>query len=305
MGVVRRVAVAVAGTALIVVGVVLLVLPGPGLVLIAAGLALLATEFPWAARALAWVRLRAKSGFRWLRRKNSDRGISMRVNRQETPARTLGQATQQFWSYSSPRILGVWLLVAVTVLVVTVATAEWTWWALAGAVVVALVQPFLEWFLHILVLHDRPLQVGNRVFDTVVASDHRKHHADPRYVPLVFIPRRWVGYLIATTVAVYGLVFVHFGAATAAVVLVAQALAALGYEWTHFYIHSDAPANNRYIKMVRRIHRNHHYRNPDHWLGITSPVADILFRTYSEPRETPVVPHAKDLIHAPIPEPPR
>ena len=235
----------------------------------------------------------------------TSRGISMRVNRREIPARTLGQATQQFWSYSSPQILGVWLLVAGVVLVVTEAAAEWTWWALAGAVVVALVQPFLEWTLHIFVLHDKPVQVGNRVFDTVVAQDHRKHHADPRYVPLVFIPRRWVGYLVLTTVVVYGLVYVHLGAAAAAVVLVAQSLAALGYEWTHFYIHSDAPAKNRYIKVVRRAHRNHHYRNPDNWLGITSPVADLLLGTYPEPRATPVSPYAKDLLRAPIPEPRR
>lgn len=235
----------------------------------------------------------------------SRHGIRISVNRRETPARTLEQATRQFWSYSSPQILGVWLLVAGVVLVVTVAAREWTWWALTGAVAVFMVQPFLEWTLHLLVLHDKPVQVGNRVFDTVVARDHRKHHADPRDVPLVFIPRRWVGYLVLTTVAVYGLMYVHFGAAAAAVVLVAQSLAALGYEWTHFYIHSDAPANNRYIKVVRRAHRNHHYRNPDNWLGITSPVADVLLGTYPEPMATPVSPYAKDLLHAPVPEPTR
>jgi len=228
------------------------------------------------------------------------------VNRRVVPARTLGQATRQFWSYSSPQIFGALLLIATAVLIATAAVGAWTWWALAGAVAVILVQPFLEWTLHILVLHDKPLQVGSRVFDTVVASDHRKHHADPRYVPLVFIPRRWAGYLVLTTVAVYGLMLAHFGAAAAAVVLVTQSLVALGYEWTHFYIHSDAPAKNRYIKVVRRAHRNHHYRNPDNWLGVTSPVADVLLGTYPEPpQDIPVVSYAKDLLHAPTPEPPR
>ena len=50
----------VAGTVLLVVGIALLVLPGPGIPLIVAGLALLGTQFPWARRALDWLRTRAK-----------------------------------------------------------------------------------------------------------------------------------------------------------------------------------------------------------------------------------------------------
>ncbi|TYK45784.1 PGPGW domain-containing protein [Actinomadura decatromicini] len=46
----RKVAVAFAGSALIVAGVAMLVLPGPGVVAILAGLGLLGTEFPTARR---------------------------------------------------------------------------------------------------------------------------------------------------------------------------------------------------------------------------------------------------------------
>ena len=50
----------VAGTVLLVVGIALLVLPGPGIPLVVAGLALLGTQFPWARRALEWLRASAK-----------------------------------------------------------------------------------------------------------------------------------------------------------------------------------------------------------------------------------------------------
>lgn len=50
----------VAGTVLLVVGIALLVLPGPGIPLVIAGLALLGTQFPWARRALDWLRARVK-----------------------------------------------------------------------------------------------------------------------------------------------------------------------------------------------------------------------------------------------------
>ncbi|MFI0483360.1 PGPGW domain-containing protein [Actinomadura sp. 9N215] len=67
----RKAAVAVAGTAMIVAGVVMLVLPGPGVVAILAGLGLLGTEFPTARRIsrrvngwarAGWHRVRTRTG---------------------------------------------------------------------------------------------------------------------------------------------------------------------------------------------------------------------------------------------------
>jgi tellurite resistance protein TerC len=57
---VRKIVVAVAGTAVILVGIVLLFLPGPAFVVIPAGFGILAIEFDWAR---SWMRkIRA-----WLR----------------------------------------------------------------------------------------------------------------------------------------------------------------------------------------------------------------------------------------------
>ncbi|WUI02420.1 PGPGW domain-containing protein [Spirillospora sp. NBC_00431] len=67
----RKAAVAVAGTALIVAGVAMMVLPGPGVVTILAGLGLLGTEFPTARRIsrrangwirAAWHKVRTRTG---------------------------------------------------------------------------------------------------------------------------------------------------------------------------------------------------------------------------------------------------
>lgn len=55
---VRKVGIAIAGTALMIAGVILLVLPGPGLLLIALGLFVLSLEFNWADK--YFKRLRAK-----------------------------------------------------------------------------------------------------------------------------------------------------------------------------------------------------------------------------------------------------
>jgi hypothetical protein len=61
VGLLRRIAVTVAGTVILAVGLVLLVAPGPGLVVIALALAVFAIEYQWARRHLAAVQARARS----------------------------------------------------------------------------------------------------------------------------------------------------------------------------------------------------------------------------------------------------
>ncbi|MGH3240813.1 MAG: PGPGW domain-containing protein [Spirillospora sp.] len=63
----RKAAVAVAGTALIVAGVAMLVLPGPGVVTILAGLGLLGTEFPTARRISRRVNGWIRAAWHWVR----------------------------------------------------------------------------------------------------------------------------------------------------------------------------------------------------------------------------------------------
>ena len=57
-GTVRKVAVAVAGSAVTAAGVVMLVTPGPGIIGVLAGLGILSTEFPAARRTLDKLRRR-------------------------------------------------------------------------------------------------------------------------------------------------------------------------------------------------------------------------------------------------------
>lgn len=56
--VLRRLAVAVAGTTIVLVGLVLVPLPGPGWAIVFSGVALLSTEFTWAERLQHAVRCR-------------------------------------------------------------------------------------------------------------------------------------------------------------------------------------------------------------------------------------------------------
>ena len=70
----------------------------------------------------------------------------------------------------------------------------------------------------------------------------------------------------------------------------------LGYEWTHYVIHSDYKPRTRLYKAVWRNHRLHHYKNEHYWFTVTSTAtADRLFGTYPDPGEVKASPTAKNL----------
>ena len=204
--------------------------------------------------------------------------------------RTLPEAGREFVNHRSPQILMACLALAV---VVRISVGDYTWWNVVPFVLVVAAQPFLEWTVHVFILHARPRQIAGRTFDTVVARDHRLHHADPRDVPLIFIPSRWLGYLVVGLIAV-GLLFPTWG--MRASFYVAGFAMALIYEWSHFLIHTDYKPRTRAYRHLYDNHRWHHYRNEHYWFGITSTVGDQVLRTSPGRDEVPVSATAKNLL---------
>jgi hypothetical protein len=59
-----------------------------------------------------------------------------------------------------------------------------------------------------------------------------------------------------------------------------------GYIWydlTHYYLHHAAPTT-AFGKWLRRYHLVHHFQTPDIRYGITTPLWDMVFRTYPRDR---------------------
>ncbi|MFT4086820.1 MAG: sterol desaturase family protein [Gordonia sp. (in: high G+C Gram-positive bacteria)] len=159
--------------------------------------------------------------------------------------------------------------------------------------------PLLEWVIHVFVLHWRPRTVGRLTIDTLLARDHRRHHAAPRDVDLVFIPTRalpWViaGLGVAVPLAIGALV----GAPVHATLnfMLVEGLVLLGYEWTHYLIHTDYKPRGRFYKAVWRNHRHHHFKNEHYWFTVTTTgTADRILRTSPDPATVDASPTAKKL----------
>jgi hypothetical protein len=204
---------------------------------------------------------------------------------------TLRAAAAAFWRHPSPWLIG-------TVLVVTtvarVVTGDWQISDAWLPLVMLAAFPFVEWLVHVCVLHWRPRRLGRMTIDPLLARKHREHHADPRDVPLVFIPWQVLVWLLPATTAIGLFAFPRLGLGLT--YLVVLGLLGMGYEWTHYLIHSDYRPRSRVYRAIWRNHRLHHYKNEHFWFTVTSAgTADRVLRTYPDPATIANSPTARAL----------
>ena len=193
---------------------------------------------------------------------------------------TLGGAWRAFWRHPSPWLISAFLVGSVVARLVVGGGSRWE---LVIPVALVALFPVIEWLIHVGILHWRPRRVAGLQVDSLLARKHREHHADPRDLPLVFIPRPALVWLLPVDVAVA--LFALPTVASALSLLVSVYAIMFGYEWTHYLIHSDYRPKTRAYKAVWRNHRLHHYKNEHYWFTVTSAgTADRLFGTYPDPQ---------------------
>ena len=204
---------------------------------------------------------------------------------------TLADARAEFWRHPSPWLLSVALIGAVAA---RIAVGDWQLGdALLPLAVVALF-PFLEWVIHVTVLHWRPRRLAGVTVDSQLARKHREHHVDPRDVDAVFIPTMS---LIGALAGVSALALWAFPRTGLGLTFLVVMLAfGLGYEWTHYLIHTDYKAKTAMYKAIWRNHRLHHFKNERYWFSVTtSGTSDRVLGTYPDPATVANSPTAKNL----------
>lgn len=204
---------------------------------------------------------------------------------------SLGSAWRSFWRAPSPWMISAFLVAAVAA---RVAAGGGSWWELAIPAGLVALFPAIEWVIHVCILHWRPRRVGPVRIDSLLAREHRAHHADPRDIPLVFIPWRALAWLLPAYVVV---AWVATPTTTSMLTLLVSVYAIkLGYEWTHYLVHSDYRPRSRWFRSVWRNHRLHHYKNEHYWFTVTTAgTADRLFGTYPDPATVPTSPTVRSL----------
>jgi len=210
-----------------------------------------------------------------------------RVTGARRSSQTLRSVAAAFWRHPSPWLIGAFLLAACAYRAVLVASGNgFSWTELIVPVALVALFPVIEWVIHVVILHWRPRKVGGVPVDSLLARKHRAHHADPRVLPLVFIPWQVELWLLPSYVVVALLAFP--GEVAGASFLVAVGALMFGYEWVLYLVHSDYRPRTRAFRAVWRNHRLHHYKNEHYWFTVTSAgTADRLFGTYPDAADVP------------------
>jgi len=201
-----------------------------------------------------------------------------RITGARRTSQSLGQAWAGFWRHPSPWLIGSFLVGA---LAFRATLGAFSWTELIVPVALVVLFPVIEWVIHVCILHWRPRTLGTVAVDSLLARKHRAHHADPRVLPLVFIPWQVELWLLPSYVVVA--LFVFPGHPAGATFLLAVTGLMFGYEWTHYLVHSDYRPRTAWFRSVWRNHRLHHYKNEHYWFTVTSAAtADRLFGTYPD-----------------------
>ncbi|MBF6331319.1 sterol desaturase family protein [Nocardia transvalensis] len=204
---------------------------------------------------------------------------------------SLSDAFTVFLRRPSPWIIAGMLATAATARFVV---GDWQLTDAVVPVVMLALFPLAEWVIHVCVLHWRPRRIGPVTIDSLLARKHREHHADPRDVPLVFIPWQTFLWLLPALILIALLAFPRVGLGLT--FLTVLGVLGLNYEWTHYLIHTDYKPRTRLFKAVWRNHRLHHFKNEHYWFTVTtSGTADRLLGTHADPAATPNSPTAKAL----------
>ncbi|HEX9765460.1 MAG TPA: sterol desaturase family protein [Nitriliruptorales bacterium] len=205
---------------------------------------------------------------------------------------TLAEAWSVFWRNPSPTFLATLLAGSVGA---RLAVGDWNAWDLWVPLLMIGFFPFQEWLTHVILLHWKPVRIGRFTLDPWVARKHREHHADPRNVPLIFIPLKTLLVVFPMTLFVALVVFPTLGRGLT--YLATAAATGLVYEWTHYLIHSEYRPRSSAYRAIWRNHRLHHYKNEKYWFTVTTAnTADVVLGTNPDPTTVDRSPTARNLL---------
>ena len=111
----------------------------------------------------------------------------------------------------------------------------------------------------------------------LISSEHLKHHGDILYfTPLRLKIRGAVPVLAVLLLVVGGVLGLSAGLGFVAAV----SLGWVTYESLHQSIHVNGP-RGPYGRWAARHHLSHHFNRPNSNHGVTTPIWDLVFRTYA------------------------
>ncbi len=207
------------------------------------------------------------------------------INHGEKPIRLFKSDALEFFTHIHPAVV---LLLFVPVVVFFLARATMGGQAEAPIVLVLaayaagiLVWSLSEYLLHRFVFHYEPKQPWlQRVWYLIHGVHHEQPQCKTRLVmpPILSIPLAFFFYALFYVVMGVVLGMPHLNGPAFAGFLTGY----LCYDMVHYAEH-HLSMRWGFLKYLKVYHLKHHYKNPNHGFGVSSPVWDVVFRT--KPKE--------------------
>ncbi len=206
---------------------------------------------------------------------------TLEINHSDQPIRLFRSDFLESFTHIHPAVVvAIWLPVALFFL----ARGVGAWPAAVGRGVIPLafllgvfLWTLTEYLMHRFVFHYDPK--GERL-QKIFFLFHGVHHAQPQLKTRLVMPPV---VSIPLAAVFYGLFALLFGALLAAPHWVAPTFAGfvlgyLVYDMIHYATH-HWPMRWGYLKFLKRYHMTHHFKKPDAYFGVSSPLWDMVFGT--------------------------
>jgi len=133
----------------------------------------------------------------------------------------------------------------------------------------------LEYLLHRFFFHWTP---HNRQIRRIIYQLHFNHHGDSRNRDKILVHPL---YSLPVSALLGCVLYLATGSLYATTGLISGMwLGFLYYEWVHYRLHLGKGSKGL-LKYQRRWHFYHHFVDSHHCFGVTSPLWDVVFGTYS------------------------
>jgi sterol desaturase/sphingolipid hydroxylase (fatty acid hydroxylase superfamily) len=150
-------------------------------------------------------------------------------------------------------------------------TLRW-WHTVLAFVLGVLITSLIEYSLHRWVFH---FTAKNRKERLRLFLLHGYHHDFPNDPMRLVLPPISIWPIAIVVGVVYHFAFGGYFWP----VFGGTALGYIAYDWVHYYTHHFNPKRGP-GKWLKKYHMLHHFDSPNHRYGITSPLWDLVFRTY-------------------------
>lgn len=207
------------------------------------------------------------------------------INHSDTPIRLFRSDFLEFFTHIHPAVV---LLLYVPVVVFFLARAVLARGpgglaaVFAGYIVGLFVWSLTEYLLHRFLFHYEPTHpVLQRAWYLIHGVHHEQPQCKTRLVmpPILSIPLAFLFYGLFRAIVGTILGLPAWTGPTFAGFLTGYLL----YDMVHYAEH-HLSMKWGFLKYIKRYHLRHHYKNPNHGFGVSSPLWDVIFRTRPKER---------------------